>query len=311
MLMTTSNSLKSYSSQTPFWAMLREVKSLLSVHFSSVDERVGVTIDDLDRMQAVLASRFGLDLSQLDILDIGAGQFSQATTYFAAQNRVIGIDMEVIAPRLTIDSCWEMLRSNGLRRTSKTLLRKSLGIDRRYRKALKARLGLKALPKVHVQRMDACALSFADVSFDFIHSRSVFHHLVSPEQALAHVARVLRPGGVAYLSFHLYTSETGSLDPRVFTEDCGAVSLWPHLRPSTSVWLTPNAFVNKLRLSTWREICQAAMPGAEFVLNSSTRPGIEADAVRLRERGDLGDYTTEELVTSEVIVMWQKPIGKG
>jgi hypothetical protein len=116
---------------------------------------------------------------------------------------------------------------------------------------------------------------------------------------------------VAYLSFHLYTSETGSLDPRVFTDDRGAVSLWPHLRPLTSVRLTPNAFVNKLRLSTWREICQAAMPGAQFVLNPSTRPGIEADAVSLQEQGELEGYSTEELVTSEVIVTWQKPDDEG
>jgi len=45
---------------------------------------------------------------------------------------------------------------------------------------------------------DAHALPFADASFDFVFSLSVFEHLHSPWIAAAEIARVLRPEGRAY-----------------------------------------------------------------------------------------------------------------
>ena len=64
--------------------------------------------------------------------------------------------------------------------------------------------------------MDVSRMTFPDSSFDFVFSYSVFHHLPNPAQAFREVARVLRAGGVAYISFQLFTSATGCLDPRYF-----------------------------------------------------------------------------------------------
>ena len=44
---------------------------------------------------------------------------------------------------------------------------------------------------------DSCRLPFADASFDTVFVRGLLHHLPSPEEGMAEVARVLRPGGVA------------------------------------------------------------------------------------------------------------------
>jgi SAM-dependent methyltransferase len=227
--------------------------------------------------------------------------------YFARDNRVVGIDLDVIARGFNPFPYAEMLRFNGTRRTLKTLVRKLVGIDRRYVKQIKRQLNLESLPKLKIQRMDACGMTFPDESFDFVHSRSVFHHLPSPEAALNHVARILRPGGIAYLSFHLFTSENGSLDPRIFTEKRAGVRLWPHLRLSPQKQVTSNAFVNKLRLADWQGLFNRRMPEAEYILNRNSRPNAEQDAEALKNNGELAEYTMEELLTDEVIVLWRKP----
>ncbi len=50
-------------------------------------------------------------------------------------------------------------------------------------------------PRVSVRQADATQLPFADGSFDVAVSYLMLHHVVQWRQALAEVARVLRPGG--------------------------------------------------------------------------------------------------------------------
>jgi ubiquinone/menaquinone biosynthesis C-methylase UbiE len=47
-----------------------------------------------------------------------------------------------------------------------------------------------------LQRLDAETLPFGDSSFDVVYSWGVIHHADAPEQVLAEIRRVLRPGGV-------------------------------------------------------------------------------------------------------------------
>jgi SAM-dependent methyltransferase len=54
---------------------------------------------------------------------------------------------------------------------------------------------------VHVRRMDATRLEFPDAAFDLVYSFNVFEHLPDPAATFAEIARVLRPGGVAYIAF--------------------------------------------------------------------------------------------------------------
>lgn len=61
------------------------------------------------------------------------------------------------------------------------------------RKKLGARLDGVAISAVQA---DAQALPFADASFDLVTCQTVLMHLPRPEQALAEMCRVLRPGGV-------------------------------------------------------------------------------------------------------------------
>ena len=50
--------------------------------------------------------------------------------------------------------------------------------------------------RVEVREADATSLPFADGSFDAVVSFIMLHHVIDWEQALAEIARVLRPGGV-------------------------------------------------------------------------------------------------------------------
>lgn len=46
-----------------------------------------------------------------------------------------------------------------------------------------------------LQRIDAEQLPFPDASFDLVYSWGVIHHAAQPEQVVAEIRRVLRPGG--------------------------------------------------------------------------------------------------------------------
>lgn len=54
---------------------------------------------------------------------------------------------------------------------------------------------------VTVREMDATRLLFPDATFDLVFSFNVFEHLPDPAATFAEVVRVLRPGGIAYISF--------------------------------------------------------------------------------------------------------------
>ena len=52
-----------------------------------------------------------------------------------------------------------------------------------------------------MREMDATRLLFPDATFDLVFSFNVFEHLPDPAATFAEVVRVLRPGGIAYISF--------------------------------------------------------------------------------------------------------------
>lgn len=298
----------SYTSQTTnAWALVHEARTLYRLQGQQAATLVGSALEHVHRVERVVDEHYGFKMEDLDVLDIGAGQFLFQMHWFGQHNRVVGIDFDVIAQGFSPGKYLEMLRFNGPRRTAKTIARKLLGIDRKCRNELMSQLGVPALTRREVLRMDACNMAFEPGSFDFVHCLSVFHHLPRPEAAIQGIRRVLRPGGVAYVSFHLYTSETGSLDPRVMGRHDTDLPRWAHLRPEHSHLVRTNAYLNKLCLQQWREVFEAHMPGAILIPNPTSRSGADSDAQALRESGELADYSAEELLTHSLGVVWQKP----
>ena len=301
------NQMKSYSSEAhSLTSRFRDVFSLYRLHSNDILDHVRNRIEDIRRFESAVESQFGIRLENLDVLEIGPGQFLTQLTYLAVRNRVIGIDNDVIVQGFDLPGYIRMLRRNSFYRTVKTAGRKLLGIDRQYARQLKRQLGLHHLPRLSVYEMDVRNMSFAMGSFDIVYCRSVLHHLPDPGRAVDEIVRVVRPGGLAYISIHPYTSETGCLDPRIYTGRRSEIEGWPHLRPHLRDKLRePNAHLNRLRLSEWRALFGSKMPGARILTATSGDASLQA-AIALQRQGELLAYSLEELLTGDFTVLWQK-----
>jgi len=259
-----------------------------------------------DQIEALVADRFGVKLEGLRILDIGAGQRLLQMKYFSQKNEVVGIDRDVVIQGLDLRGYLHMFRTNGLKRAVKTAGRKVLRIDSSQSRELGRMLGVERFPTLEVHQMDAAKLRFADDSFEFVYSLAVLPHLEQPENAIAEIARVLASGGIANVDFILYTSRTGSHDIRLLGGRAAELPIWAHLRPQHETLVQPSAYLNKLRLGDWKRLFSELMPGSE-VATETAEEWVETEARRLKEEGDLADYSLEELITTKVVVLWQKP----
>jgi SAM-dependent methyltransferase len=297
----------SYTSlHTNLSLLFHEARHLYRLHSHHIPETVDSTLTELRSLEQFLREEYSFELRDRDVLDIGVGQFLPQAYYFALHNRVVGIDFDVIAQGANPLHYIRMLRRNGPKRTGKTLIRKMAGIDRRYRSELKSRLHVDALPTCRVLQMDACNMAFRPNEFDFIHSYSTFHHIQDPAHAIEGVKRVLRPGGIIYLSFQLFTSGSGALSPTRLIDSNGQPVLWPHLRREFADRLEITTYVNKIRLAEWRRLFQERMPECRILLTTAAGPDAEANARDLQARGELTDYNIEELLTHRVRIVWQK-----
>jgi SAM-dependent methyltransferase len=263
--------------------------------------RVDEMLRRLQEVERAVADTYGVTLVDKRVLDVGSGQLLGQLAYFSRNNDAVGIDLDVIAQSLRPGVFVRMLRVNGAKRTVKTIVRIAFGIDARFREEMARRVGPSR--KLDIRLMDVCDLAFEDETFDFVHCESILQHVPEPARALQEIRRVLKPGGVFYAHWHLYTSNTGSLDPRATTDD---FPRWAHLRPEHAEGLTPSAYVNKLRLPEWRRVCTEFMPGNIVELRRPER-SLDDEAAQLQQAGELKDFELEELVTQSVAVLWQKP----
>lgn len=290
--------------------LLREARDLYRIHADDREGKVADFVRKMRRLEECLQTQTGLTLGNRDILIIGPGQGGGELTYFSMENRVVGIDLDVITDGSNPLDYLKMLRQNGLARTLKTLIRKLLGLDRKGVQELRRQLNVKQSRRPKLLQMDAAQMTFPDNAFDLIYTFSVFEHLADPAVVLEQIKRVLRPGGVAYISLHLYTNDTGSHDPRLWSNAPDQPPPWAHLRPEHKPKVQSNAFLNEWRIQKWRECFQAKMPDAalecerhEAKHDSKMQKVLEV----LRQNNELSDYTDEELMTVNLIAVWKKP----
>ena len=268
--------------------------------------RVGVMVERLRRIEGVVAGAMGCELAGREILEIGPGQLFPQMIYFSRANSVTGIDLDVLAQGVNLAAYWRMLRRNGPFRVAKTVARKALGYDRRYQRELVHQLGLGSVPRVRCLQMDAAEMAFGAESFDAVMSFSVFEHLPDPGRVLQEVCRVLRPGGVAYISIHLYTCDNGCHDPRLYGSSRAGLPLWAHLRPAYAGLVRPNAYLNKFRLAEWLAVFEEHIPGTQFERHCYGEEEARAAAEQIRRGGELGEYGDEELFTVDLGAVWKK-----
>jgi hypothetical protein len=77
------------------------------------DEQMNAIVSGLREMESLFRSHYAFEIRDRDILDIGSGQLLIQPRYFATQNRVTGIDLDVIAQGIRPGQYVRMLRLNG------------------------------------------------------------------------------------------------------------------------------------------------------------------------------------------------------
>ena len=291
-------------------AFVKEAYSLYRLKSYDIPGQVNGTLGVMRRFEERLANALDFRLDGKRLLIIGPGQTPREMVYFGLRNEVVGIDLDVIPHGWDARAYMTMLRQNGLMRTVKTMVRKGLGIDAQFERELKRQLGVTTLPRTTHMQMDATQMQFPDASFDFVYSFSVFEHLPDPAAVVAETERVLRPGGACYISLHLYTSEDGCHDMRIFANDREGIPFWSHLRPQYEQMICPNAYLNNVRLKEWQRLFQTNMPGVCFFTDrhdAEKEAMLSSELSRLRQAGDLSDYEDDELLTVNLIAAWKKP----
>jgi SAM-dependent methyltransferase len=255
-----------------------------------------------------LASLVGGPVQGMKILEIGPGQRLLQLSYFATRNDVWGIDLDMIVDHMSLRECVQMAKKNGWMRTWKTIARKITHIDSKLKTELVSQLGLRDMPKLHVVQMDAAKMTFSNDQFDVVFSRSVFEHLSEPETVISEMRRVLKPGGVLSLAIHLFTSDSGCHDTRIFVGNRGTLPFWAHLQPEHEHAVRSNSYLNKLTLADWRRIFQSEMPGSDVVASCDAGSVDRQELAKLRSQGKLMTYSDEELLTVTIEVSWRKPL---
>ena len=286
---------------------VRELSTLLRDQRRNVAGRVSRTVAELERSRAEMERALGKPIEDLDMLVIGPGQQLLEMAYFGRTNRVTGIDLDVIPQRFSWAAYAQMLRRNGGIRALKTVGRKLAGVDRAVRRELYRQTGTRHAPHLDLIAMDATAMTFPDASFDCVFSHSCFEHLAEPEAVIDHLARVLRPGGLAHIEVHLYTSDSGCHDVRIFAGRRSSIPPWSHLRPEHAGRVQPNSYLNRIRLDDWRDMFSRRLPATTFSYREDGTPSRRSELAALRDAGELDAFRDEELLTVDLVAEWRKP----
>jgi SAM-dependent methyltransferase len=303
----------SYASKTTgLRSVVREAAYQVQGHVEAarhVRERARHFIGNM-RADDVIAERvYGRAMEGLDLLDVGTGTLASQALYFACRNnRVTSIDLEPQSIGWSPLAYLELARENGARRALKTFVRKVIGLDRLLPRAMAQEMGAPAVPRMNLLRMDATRMTFPDASFDVVHSYDVLEHVDDVDAVLREIARVLRPGGMAYLILMPYTCENGSHDFRLIAGKRGDLPYWAHLRPQHEALVQPGAYVNRLGLRDVEAVCRVRMPGAELRAPQRAEGDLPARLAELRAAGELAGYTDEELLAVRLQIFWRKPV---
>jgi SAM-dependent methyltransferase len=284
-----------------------ELFNLWLVHKRSASAAARVLCDQFAALLEEVQNLLGQPVSGLDVLEIGCGQRPMNLVLWSRNNRAVGIDSEVIMRSLSLISGWEALRANGAIRVAKSIGRKLLQLDKQFANAFKKAAGIDEIPDVDVRLMDASSMLFPDGSYDIVFSRAVFEHIANPLAVTREVRRVLRRNGTFYCLLHLYTSDSGCHDARIFSNSRRRPPSWSHLRDKYKALVQENTFLNRWSLQQWREMFIAEMPGCRVVAmcdDASAQRRSELDT--LRAAGELSSYSDEELLSPTVKVIWTK-----
>lgn len=283
---------------------LRSLVDVYRMNYRNIPMSVAREVKRMQEGEERIVALFGKPIVNSDVLEIGPGQRSPFRYYFSARNRYLGIDIEPNQETGILAGFVDDLRNRGATRALKTLGRRAFGLDRSYDREMCHQLGI-AKAGGEILCMDAAQMTFDDESMDIVVSTSVFEHLPAPDRVISEIARVLRPNGVAQIITHLYTSDSGIHDTRIFAEVRDSIPLWSHLRPEHRHKVRSNSYLNEMRLAQYKREFDAHWPGAQHILFGETQAKRHA-LQELRAAGELSDFTDDELLADVLYTIWKK-----
>jgi SAM-dependent methyltransferase len=260
------------------------------------------------RAFAATAKHYGVDLQSADVLDVGCGANAPMTVMLHASGaRVIGVDQD-------LGYRWglgfnparyrQYMREAGPLKTARKILGEYV-YDRTYFTRLSTAVSWPLTERgLDLRAMDIAQLGFRDSSFDVVHSNAAWEHLPDVRRANEEVARVLRPGGLAYIEIHLFPSLSGGHDlPWIVP---GRIDLqgrmpWRHLRDPE--WQAP-VYLNRLRERDYVDHFTGT-PRLEVI--DWITEFVEGEELVTEEiRQEVGDYSVVELTRRSVIAVLRK-----
>lgn len=246
----------------------------------------------------------GTSVSAARILDLGCGQTATQTALFQADGATVtGIDVEVPTFAFGIGTFIRTLRLNGPERALKSLARHVL-FDGRFFRELSKHYGKEASFKhLDVRVMDATAMEFRDSTFDFVASMAVFEHISDVPGALRELNRVLKAGGIAVVTPHLFPSLSGGHCLQWLAPDLKAaanVEPWDHLRKNKH---PAGAYLNRMKLQEYREHFHRIL---DVVEEKTTTEGERYLTPELEAELTAKGYTRADLLTRTITFFARK-----
>lgn len=251
-------------------------------------------------MQTRLKKYLG-DLCGLRVLDVGCGKAYWLTLLLHSVGAVVtGVDSEFITTSRHPGKYCSVVRHNGPERALRTLVWDLVYAAPYYRQlATVCSLPLR-FKDVDVRRMSVTDLDFPDDFFDLVVSHETFEHLPDVPASVHSLHRVMKPGGMAYIHVHNYTSLSGGHHiawKYPDTQPSATVPPWDHLRqnryPEIPSW------INRLRMQHYRHAFERWFEILEWIPIT-----IEGRALLTPEiRAELADYGEEELLTKGFVVI--------